>query len=370
MTSTIFIIGQPERSKSLQYSLLRSLSDLQYQEDYHLPTTRKPWASSHIGHDSNRPLFDWGSVPQASGNSPLPNDKITATSYQTGIISVASGIPSSKSRNVIRQTDKEIRAPYFGPETRAAISTKKTNNRPRRKKMKPGKLASSNEKTTKSTPSYFNKALKFQHKTVVLSNDKSQKNIVISDPTLPPPFPERKIISNSAIHKVNNVDETKLSIMSGTKGISSSDNIMSRLNIGSTSSTTSLQASRVEFPKLLSTNPTKNLTQQKASVDNQYFLATNYSDMNIRNLDMSCGHNNTQNSSNNFLPAPKIGNGIVEVYRRRHNPEEPFNSYLEVLYTCKDGYHFKNALVHSLYCFQRKWIGELPSCISESAVKG
>ncbi|GAB6029273.1 hypothetical protein CHUAL_005038 [Chamberlinius hualienensis] len=93
------------------------------------------------------------------------------------------------------------------------------------------------------------------------------------------------------------------------------------------------------------------------------YLKMNYSEIDLGQLDMSCMLNDS-----NFLSAPKIRNGTVDVYRRRHNPEAPFNSYLEAFYACRKGFVFENSIAHSLYCIQSKWVGQLPQCINKASL--
>lgn len=95
---------------------------------------------------------------------------------------------------------------------------------------------------------------------------------------------------------------------------------------------------------------------------NCVFVAMNYSSIELGQLDMSCMINDS-----NFLPAPHVRHGVIDAYRRRHNPEEPFNNYLEAYYVCRRDYVFQDSIAHSVYCLRSKWVGQLPQCVSKTS---
>ncbi|XP_073842985.1 uncharacterized protein isoform X2 [Musca autumnalis] len=72
-------------------------------------------------------------------------------------------------------------------------------------------------------------------------------------------------------------------------------------------------------------------------------------------LDMSCVQAKVK--------APEIRHGIVQKYERRRKGERVF---LAALYACNDNYDFEDPDMTTLYCSNRAWVGDLPTCIALS----
>lgn len=70
-------------------------------------------------------------------------------------------------------------------------------------------------------------------------------------------------------------------------------------------------------------------------------------------LDMSCVQAK--------ITAPDIRHGFVQNYDRRRKGEHVF---LVALYACNDNFELEDADITTLYCSQRKWVGELPTCVA------
>nr|XP_036215004.1 fibrillin-1 isoform X2 [Bactrocera oleae] len=70
-------------------------------------------------------------------------------------------------------------------------------------------------------------------------------------------------------------------------------------------------------------------------------------------LDMSCVQAK--------ITAPDIRHGFVQNYDRRRKDEHVF---LVALYACNDNFELEDADITTLYCSQRKWVGELPTCVA------
>ncbi|XP_036337585.1 fibrillin-1-like [Rhagoletis pomonella] len=70
-------------------------------------------------------------------------------------------------------------------------------------------------------------------------------------------------------------------------------------------------------------------------------------------LDMSCVQAKVK--------APEIRHGFVEKYDRRRKGDHIF---LVAFYACNDNFELEDAEIATLYCSQRKWVGELPTCVA------
>ena len=70
-------------------------------------------------------------------------------------------------------------------------------------------------------------------------------------------------------------------------------------------------------------------------------------------LDMSCVQAKVK--------APEIRHGYVKKYDRRRRADKIF---LAAFYACNDHFEFEDTEMNTLYCSNRKWVGELPVCIS------
>ncbi|XP_012157231.1 fibrillin-1 isoform X2 [Ceratitis capitata] len=70
-------------------------------------------------------------------------------------------------------------------------------------------------------------------------------------------------------------------------------------------------------------------------------------------LDMSCVQAK--------VAAPDVRHGYVKKYDRRRKGEHIF---LVALYACNDNFELEDAEIATLYCSQRKWVGELPTCVA------
>uniref|UniRef100_A0A1A9W7Q2 Fibrillin-2 n=1 Tax=Glossina brevipalpis TaxID=37001 RepID=A0A1A9W7Q2_9MUSC len=70
-------------------------------------------------------------------------------------------------------------------------------------------------------------------------------------------------------------------------------------------------------------------------------------------LDMSCVQAKVK--------APEIRHGYVEKYDRRRKGDKIF---LVASYSCNENFEFEDSEINTLYCSDRRWIGELPVCIS------
>ncbi|XP_058980408.1 latent-transforming growth factor beta-binding protein 4 isoform X2 [Musca domestica] len=69
-------------------------------------------------------------------------------------------------------------------------------------------------------------------------------------------------------------------------------------------------------------------------------------------LDMSCVQAKVK--------APEIRHGIVQKYERRRKGDRVF---LAALYACNDNFDFEDPDMTTLYCSNRAWVGDLPTCI-------
>ncbi|XP_046807658.1 fibrillin-1 isoform X5 [Lucilia cuprina] len=70
-------------------------------------------------------------------------------------------------------------------------------------------------------------------------------------------------------------------------------------------------------------------------------------------LDMSCVQAKVK--------APEIRHGYVQKYDRRRRGDKVF---LAAFYACNDNFEFEDSEINTLYCSERKWVGELPVCIA------
>lgn len=70
-------------------------------------------------------------------------------------------------------------------------------------------------------------------------------------------------------------------------------------------------------------------------------------------LDMSCVQAKVK--------APEIRHGYVQKYDRRRRGDKVF---LAAFYACNDNFEFEDSEINTLYCSDRKWVGELPVCIA------
>ncbi|XP_028901941.2 fibrillin-1 [Zeugodacus cucurbitae] len=70
-------------------------------------------------------------------------------------------------------------------------------------------------------------------------------------------------------------------------------------------------------------------------------------------LDMSCVQAK--------ITAPNIRHGFVQTYDRRRKGEQVF---LVAVYACNDNFELEDADITTLYCSQRKWVGDLPTCVA------
>ncbi|XP_011207387.2 fibrillin-1 isoform X3 [Bactrocera dorsalis] len=61
------------------------------------------------------------------------------------------------------------------------------------------------------------------------------------------------------------------------------------------------------------------------------------------------------------ITAPDIRHGFVQKYDRRRKGEHVF---LVALYACNDNFELEDADITTLYCSQRKWVGDLPTCVA------
>ncbi|XP_050333374.1 fibrillin-1 isoform X2 [Bactrocera neohumeralis] len=59
--------------------------------------------------------------------------------------------------------------------------------------------------------------------------------------------------------------------------------------------------------------------------------------------------------------APDIRHGFVQKYDRRRKGEHVF---LVAVYACNDNFELEDADITTLYCSQRKWVGDLPTCVA------
>lgn len=69
-------------------------------------------------------------------------------------------------------------------------------------------------------------------------------------------------------------------------------------------------------------------------------------------LDMSCVQAKVK--------APEIRHGYVRKYDRRRRGDKIF---LAAFYACNNNFEFEDSEINTLYCSDRKWVGELPVCI-------
>ncbi|XP_054732983.1 fibrillin-1 [Anastrepha obliqua] len=70
-------------------------------------------------------------------------------------------------------------------------------------------------------------------------------------------------------------------------------------------------------------------------------------------LDMSCVQAKVK--------APEIRHGFVQKYDRRRKDDHVF---LVAFYACNDNFELEDAEIATLYCSQRRWVGELPTCMA------
>ncbi|XP_037938996.1 fibrillin-2 [Teleopsis dalmanni] len=69
-------------------------------------------------------------------------------------------------------------------------------------------------------------------------------------------------------------------------------------------------------------------------------------------LDMSCAQAK--------IKAPELQHGFVQKYDRRRKGEKVF---LVAFYSCNDNFDFEDSSIKTLYCSERKWVGEIPVCV-------
>uniref|UniRef100_A0A1B0FQQ1 Uncharacterized protein n=1 Tax=Glossina morsitans morsitans TaxID=37546 RepID=A0A1B0FQQ1_GLOMM len=73
----------------------------------------------------------------------------------------------------------------------------------------------------------------------------------------------------------------------------------------------------------------------------------------VATLDMSCVQAKVK--------APEIRHGYIQKYDRRRRGD---NVFLVASYSCNDNFELEDSEINTLYCSDRKWVGELPLCIS------
>lgn len=73
----------------------------------------------------------------------------------------------------------------------------------------------------------------------------------------------------------------------------------------------------------------------------------------VATLDMSCVQAKVK--------APEIRHGYIQKYDRRRRGD---NVFLVASYSCNDNFELEDSEINTLYCSDRKWVGELPVCIS------
>ncbi|XP_037899869.1 fibrillin-2-like [Glossina fuscipes] len=73
----------------------------------------------------------------------------------------------------------------------------------------------------------------------------------------------------------------------------------------------------------------------------------------VATLDMSCVQAKVK--------APEIRHGYVQKYDRRRRGD---NVFLVASYSCNEHFELEDSEINTLYCSDRKWVGELPVCIS------
>ncbi|KAH8040842.1 hypothetical protein HPB51_013012 [Rhipicephalus microplus] len=70
-----------------------------------------------------------------------------------------------------------------------------------------------------------------------------------------------------------------------------------------------------------------------------------------------------------FLSAPKVKHAYVYKYERKVLGKPAQSHYVLARYKCLLGYSLKYAKASALYCRQRQWIGEHPTCVRSSTTE-
>lgn len=103
----------------------------------------------------------------------------------------------------------------------------------------------------------------------------------------------------------------------------------------------------------VSTEDTSSESSENASIKHSSSKAT---------YDQSCLQDRKRGRS--FLSAPKVKHAYVYKYERKVLSKPPQTThYVLARYKCLLGYRLKYAKANALYCRQRQWIGEHPTCV-------
>ncbi|XP_050542958.1 sushi, von Willebrand factor type A, EGF and pentraxin domain-containing protein 1-like isoform X2 [Daktulosphaira vitifoliae] len=83
-------------------------------------------------------------------------------------------------------------------------------------------------------------------------------------------------------------------------------------------------------------------------------------DYSLEDYDMSCLF--PKRFRKKFIKAPSFSNARVKNYIMKRNNLQPYNKYIEAIYSCIDGYVLENNFQNKLFCRRRRWIGLKPAC--------
>lgn len=102
-------------------------------------------------------------------------------------------------------------------------------------------------------------------------------------------------------------------------------------------------------------------TEDTSSESSESKNASSKHSSNKATYDQSCLQDRKLGRS--FLSAPKVKHAYVYKYERKVLGKPPQSHYVLARYKCLLGYGLKYAKADALYCRQRQWIGEHPTCV-------
>ncbi|XP_075544142.1 uncharacterized protein LOC142578612 isoform X2 [Dermacentor variabilis] len=102
-------------------------------------------------------------------------------------------------------------------------------------------------------------------------------------------------------------------------------------------------------------------TEDTSSESSESKNASSKHSSNKATYDQSCLQDRRLGRS--FLSAPKVKHAYVYKYERKVLAKPPQSHYVLARYKCLLGYRLKYVKADALYCRQRQWIGEHPTCV-------
>ncbi|XP_037506018.1 uncharacterized protein LOC119382403 isoform X1 [Rhipicephalus sanguineus] len=115
----------------------------------------------------------------------------------------------------------------------------------------------------------------------------------------------------------------------------------------------------VSADEMLADEPTESTTEDTSS-------ETSTESSTKATYDQSCLQDRKRGRS--FLSAPKVKHAYVYKYERKVLGKPAQSHYVLARYKCLLGYTLKYAQASALYCRQRQWIGEHPTCVRSSTL--